>query len=247
MAIPYHIADYVFYQSKFCQYAADLFLGKRNGESEILYNAVDTELFRPNKISSLKNKDPFTFLITGQINKHLFYRIESTIRGMAIAISEGLNAKLIIAGGLDDHTIKRSSALAEELKISNNVTFFGAYSQNEAPSIYNSANAYVMTKHNDPCPNTVIEALSCGLPVLYSSSGGVPELVGSNAGVSLNCAESWQSVKTPDTKDICNGMLEIVDKYEKMSNYARSRACKKFDIKHWIKRHKQIFEQLLIR
>ena len=240
MAIPYHIADYVFYQSKFCKYAAEIFLGKRNGESEILYNAVDTDFFKPNKKSLLKEAEPFTFLITGQIGKHLFYRIESTLRGMAIAIKEGLNAKIIIAGGLDDFTMSASIALVEELNISNDVTFFGPYSQNEAPSIYNRANAYVMTKHNDPCPNAVIEALSCGLPILYSNSGGVPELVGKNAGIALKCEESWQYTHTPSSKDISSGMLEIAEKYEKMSIYSRKRAVEKFGIKDWIKRHKKI-------
>ena len=37
--------------------------------------------------------------------------------------------------------------------------------------------------HNDPCPNTVLEALSCALPVVYSNTGGVPELVGPDCGV----------------------------------------------------------------
>lgn len=31
---------------------------------------------------------------------------------------------------------------------------------------------------DDPCPNAVVEALSCGLPVLYSQPGGTAELVG---------------------------------------------------------------------
>lgn len=37
----------------------------------------------------------------------------------------------------------------------------------------------------EPCPNTVIEAMACGLPILYHPSGGTPELVG-DAGVPLS-------------------------------------------------------------
>ncbi len=36
---------------------------------------------------------------------------------------------------------------------------------------------YVTASLNDPCSNSVIEAMSCGLPVLYLNSGGHPELV----------------------------------------------------------------------
>jgi glycosyltransferase involved in cell wall biosynthesis len=37
---------------------------------------------------------------------------------------------------------------------------------------------FVTASRNDPCSNAVIEALSCGLPVLYLNDGGHPELVG---------------------------------------------------------------------
>ena len=40
-----------------------------------------------------------------------------------------------------------------------------------------------MLKYKDPCPNSVIEAMSCGLPILYSNSGGLPELVNNRCGV----------------------------------------------------------------
>jgi glycosyltransferase involved in cell wall biosynthesis len=37
---------------------------------------------------------------------------------------------------------------------------------------------YITASQNDPCSNAVIEALACGLPVLYRNDGGHPELVG---------------------------------------------------------------------
>lgn len=37
---------------------------------------------------------------------------------------------------------------------------------------------YITASSNDPCSNAVIEAMACGLPVLYFDDGGHPELVG---------------------------------------------------------------------
>ena len=37
---------------------------------------------------------------------------------------------------------------------------------------------YLAPSRNDPCSNALLEALACGLPVLYLRSGGHPELVG---------------------------------------------------------------------
>ncbi len=245
MSVPYHLANYVFYQSQFCKKSANKYLGMREGDSEILYNAVNTDFFMPNKNSLYKKNNQFIFLLSGRTNRHLFYRVESTLRGLAAAITQGLDAKLIISGGLDTDIIKLSKELINKLKLTNLVEFTGPYKQEEAPSIYNRANAYILTTHNDACPNTVIEALSCGLPVLYSDTGGIPELVGKEAGVALQCNESWEKSQAPDVKSICDGMLAIVDQHDKMSVSARNRAVEKFDIKHWINRHKLIFEKLL--
>jgi len=37
---------------------------------------------------------------------------------------------------------------------------------------------YIAASRNDPCSNALLEALACGLPAAYLSSGGHPELVG---------------------------------------------------------------------
>ena len=47
------------------------------------------------------------------------------------------------------------------------------------------AHAYVTFSLRDPCPNSVIEAMSCGTPVLGIKSGGIPDIVG-DAGILLD-------------------------------------------------------------
>lgn len=37
---------------------------------------------------------------------------------------------------------------------------------------------YITASRNDPCSNSLIEALNCGLPSIYLNSGGHPEIVG---------------------------------------------------------------------
>ena len=250
ISFAYHAADYVFYQSKFCKDAADRFLGIRKGNGEILYNAVDTKLFLPSKSkynnkSKGKVKIPFVFLITGKINNHLYYRLESTILGIAYANKKGFSFELHIAGWIENEALTKAISLCQSYNIQDKVFFLGKYSQEEAPNIYRRADAYITTKHNDPCPNAVIEAMSCGLPILYSNTGGVPELVGNHAGIPLQCRKSWTSVYSPNTRSIAEGMVEIFNNHRKFSLEARKRAVEKFDINLWILRHDQIFKNLL--
>ncbi len=240
MAEAYHRANFVFWQSAFCRRSADHFLGKRAGKGEILFNAIDIEHFVPTK-SCVKR--PFTFLVTGKIGRHLSYRLESTIAGLARARNDGLDAKLSIAGWIEDASVVRS--LAERHGLSDHIVVTGSYTQEHAPSIYQGGDAYVMTKYLDPCPNTVIEAMACGLPVLYSASGGVPELVGDEAGIGLSVPEEWNTVHVPSAETIAEGMLKIAANREAMSQAARERAVRYFDIRNWIERHRAVFAELL--
>lgn len=240
MADAYHRADYVFWQSDFCRRSANKFLGTRQGAGEILFNAIDTNHFLPARIS---RKRPFTFLLTGKIGSHLNYRLQSTVNGLAMARRAGLDAVLRISGWIEDLSFLRN--LVQSHKLSDYVVVTGVYSQQTAPLIYQAADAYVMMKYLDPCPNTVIEALACGLPILYSASGGVPELVNKEAGLGLPVQEDWNVINVPTPESIASGMLKIAEEHIFMSKAARQRAVDQFALEDWIERHNIIFEKLL--
>ena len=243
MARAYHLADHVVWQSAFCRRAADRFLGEREGSGEVLYNAVDTGRFCP--AAATERVSPFTFLLTGKIDTHLFYRIEASLRGLAAARAKGLEARLTLAGWISAEARVRCQDLASELGIAEAVNLTGSYTQEQAPAVYQAADAYLMLKHNDPCPNAVIEAMACGLPVLYSATGGVPELVGNEAGVGFSCEEDWEQPRWPEPAVVADGMLVIASALDALANAARRRAVERFDIGPWIERHRAVFTGLI--
>ena len=244
MGLAYHASDWVFYQSEFCRRAAEHFLGARAGPGEVLFNAIDTNHFIP-RHSVIEPRNPYTFLVTGKIGNHLAYRLENTISALRYARADGLDARLLVAGWVEFGARRSADRLAQQLGVDAEVTYLGPYTQDQAPKIYQSADAYIITKHNDPCPNTVLEAMACGLPVLYSNTGGVPELVGNVAGVAVACIEDWESVHVPDPVLLGEGMLLIAQCHESYSFQARQVAIQRFDIQHWIRQHQIIFNRLL--
>ena len=174
------------------------------------------------------------------------YRVESSIAGIRAARDAGLDCRLIIAGWIASPALAESQNLAASLGVTDHVEFYGPYTQAMAPAIYQSADAYVMTKYLDPCPNTVLEAMACGLPVVYSASGGVPELVGPAAGVGLTVPESWDEVlHVPSAEAIGAGMMEVSRQSTAMGLAARRRAEAEFEITRWIDRHREVFRLLL--
>ena len=243
MAELHAAASFVFYQSEFCRRCAEKFLGARLGSSEILYNAVDTRYFAP--VAERPVRTPFTFVITGKFDKAMGYRLTSSIAGLAAARKGGLNVLLVVAGVIDPDVAIAAQTQVEELGITTAVTFIGPYTWKQAPDIYRSADAYLMTKHNDPCPNSVIEAMSSGLPVLYSASGGVPELVGEQAGIGLAVPETFEENLVPEPAAIAEGMERIMRQPAELGAAARRRAVERFDLSRWFDRHAEVFRACL--
>ena len=153
------------------------------------------------------------------------------------------NTYLTIAGNIID---KKFFILeATKLGIIKNINFIGKFNQKDAPRIYQTADAYITMSYQDNCPSAVIEAMSCGLPILYSASGGIPELVDQNSGIGLKVSSNWANIQIPNLEDISEGMISIIENKKSMSASARERAVEKFDITYWIKRHEYIFDLLL--
>lgn len=244
MAVAYHAADWVFYQSQFCKNSAEKFLGVRSGEGKILYNAVDLEHFSPkSRVNDRKKRT--VFLVTGKIDTHLYYRIQTAITALARAYVAGLDCELIVSGWVSPEALKMAYALIESLNIQKKVHFTGVYTQAEAPDIYRRASALIMTKHLDPCPNTVIEAMACGLPIIYSASGGVPELVGDVAGLGIKVRDDWDAIQVPRIESVVEAMFNISKEISPLGEASRARAENLFDIKNWIKEHELVFKRLL--
>jgi glycosyltransferase involved in cell wall biosynthesis len=59
-----------------------------------------------------------------------------------------------------------------------NLHVLGLLDHHALPRALRACTAFLAFHHNEACPNVVLEALACGLPVLYLESGATPEIVG---------------------------------------------------------------------
>lgn len=241
------MADHVFYQSEFCRESADRFARQAAGPHEVLYNPVDTARFVP--AERAHSKASTTLLLGG--SPDAWYRVDSAIRTLAALVKRGTDARLLITGRLrwrpDPAACRaQADALLNDLGLRDRVEFLGAYTQEQAPAIYQRADLLLHTKYNDPCPTVVLEALATGLPVAYSASGGVPELVGAEAGVGVPVARSWEKDIPADPLKLAEAVESILAGHARMSAAARQRAVDRFDTRHWLARHADVFEQLVV-
>jgi len=246
MAKLLHAADYVFYQSEFCKQSADRYLGEREGPGEILYNAVDTNKFTPAE----SDPDPRSLVLLLGGRQNYYYRFSTAVETLAIVARTHPAARLLVTGRLrwipdETEASCRARNLVAKLGVKDRVIFMGPYAQADAPSIFRQAHILLHTQYNDACPGLVVEAMACGLPIVYSHSGGVPELVGPGAGVGVASELSWEREIPPDPEALAQAVLQVAERRKQFAHAARQRAVEKFDLRPWLRRHREVFEQLL--
>ena len=213
----------------------------REGPSEILYNAVDTKFFsKPKKLLGSELK----ILMTGKYENHLYYSLEFAIQVLNSLITNKIKANIEFAGYFDSKVKTKIFNLAKKYNIHEKIKFSGTYKQEQANLIYNSADIYFYFVHQSNCPNSVLEAMACGLPILTTNTGGVPELVTNNTGICLKTEESWERPFTPDVSDALNGVKNIINNYSDYSNNCIIKIAKDHNINNWIKKHEEIFNKL---
>ena len=245
MSFQYHMADYVFYQSNFSKMCAEKFLGKREKESqgEILYNAVDNYFFSPHQKKILSSE--LKILVTGKYQQHLCYSLKFAIDILNQLNKNKIEASINFAGYYDPTVIKIIFDLARIYNLHDKIKFSGIYNQNKANLIYNSADIYFYFVHQSNCPNSVIEAMSCGLPILSTNTGGLTEIVGKESGVCLDTQQSWDQPFVPKLDDALNGVKKIINNYGDYSNNSINKVAKNHNINNWIKKHEEIFNKFL--
>jgi len=83
---------------------------------------------------------------------------------------------------------------------------------------------------NPPCPNSVIEALACGLPVVGFDTGSLAELVQGDAGrLAPYGADPWK-LRPPDIPALAEAATEVLQDQDRFRKLARERAESAFDV-----------------
>jgi glycosyltransferase involved in cell wall biosynthesis len=229
-------ADHVLYQSRFSRESSDAFLGAPQGSWEILYNAVDIDRFTP---ASQSPPGGPVLLLGGDQSQE--YRLELALRTFALVLAAEPEARLLVAGRL----VSSIEPLLHELRLAGSVEFVGRYAQRDAPDLLRRAHMFLHTKVQDPCPSAVIEAMACGLPVVYPESGGTVELVGDEAGIGVPHRTGWERDEPPAPEALADAVARVLADPLTYSVAARQRAVEHFPLGPWLDRHAALFAELL--
>lgn len=209
-------ADRVIYQSEFIQGWWNEWYGEAKVPSTVILNGVDLEKYSPNGKHD-RPHDRYRLLLlegslAGGLNAGLFHGV-----ALAEKLGEKHPIEVVVAGKVDEVTQKKLQSKVP-------VKFLGTLLREDIPALARSSHLMYCAEVNPPCPNSVIEALACGLPVVGFDSGSLKELVTEDAGRVVSYgADPWR-LETPHIALLADSAQEVLSNHEQFRAGARKRA-----------------------
>ncbi len=206
-------------------------------EIQVIPNFVDVERF--------KRKDDCQFrtrfaphgekVLVHVSNFRTVKRVPDVVRIFDV-VRKSIPSKLVLVGDGPDRS--ESERLARELGIYDDVRFLGK--QTLLPEILSASDLMLMPSQSESFGLSALEAMSCGVPVVSSSTGGLPELVVHG--------ETGYIAEMGDVQRMAKYAIELLSddrKLELFSQNARKRAVDKFSEELVIPQYEKLYEEAL--
>jgi len=148
------------------------------------------------------------------------------------------NASLILCGAGEDEQALRD--FADKLGIADAVRFVGMIEPEEVRSYMWASDLFVLPSYNEGMPNAVMEAMSCGLPVVCTSVGGLEAALDSSPGAKLVPAKQVEPLQSAISDILSDDNLRT-----EMSNAARATAEEQFDVRRSARRILDYLSQVI--
>lgn len=206
-------------------------------EIEVIYNFIDIDKYRP------VEEKPFRKHVASCGEKVLIHtsnfrvvkRVTDTIRILE-KVKKEIPAKLVLVGDGPDRS--ECERLARELDLHKDVIFLGK--QDAIEEILTAADLFLMPSQSESFGLSALEAMSCGVPVISSSVGGLPELIIHN--------ETGYIAEIGDVDRMAKYAIDLLTndkKYKSFSRYSRDRAVNSFDKNQIVPQYIKYYESVL--
>lgn len=219
-------------------------VGVERSRLSCIANGIDTHEFRPAPESpQARDQDDSTAAPAAPRTPMIgFVGRLSPEKGPEVFVRAALllrdrlpNARFVIAG--DGPSRERVEALAAQYLLDDRLELLGT--RDDMPSVYRGLDVLVSSSHSEALPLAVMEAMACGVPVVATRVGGVPELVAHGSTGWLVEAGDFQGLATAAAS-----LIEQPETHARFAHAARARVVERFDIARHVDAYAALLERL---
>lgn len=134
-----------------------------NDNIEVVYNGVDTNLFYSNKRKE-KLKEKIKVIFVGSLNKNKGVEI---LAEASLELKDDFDFTFVGDGPLENKLKERYS----------HINFTGKVDHEMVSKLLRTSDIMILPSFSEGFPNILLEGMSCGLPVIGTRVGGIPEMI----------------------------------------------------------------------
>jgi glycosyltransferase involved in cell wall biosynthesis len=210
----------ILYQSEFTRRWWNESYGKPSKPASVVHNGVDLAEYTPNGPGSLPADRRRLLVVEGSLGGGYDMGLDNAIQ-LAHILHEkhGFPMELHVVG-----RIEPSHRAQVESRSPVPILWAGAVARERIPEIDRSAHLFFSADLNPACPNAVIEALACGLPVAAFDTGAMKEVVGGEAGRIVPYGGDPWRLEEPDVPALAEASAGILRDRPRFGRAARQHA-----------------------
>ena len=218
------LADHVIYQSRFIKHWWEDWYRPARVPFSVIINGVDLGQYTPHGLHERPSGHYRLLVVEGSLAGAQNYGLHNAI-ALAEALSNKFKVELMIVGRVDARTKQRLN-VPHVFRLQ----FMDTVPREHIPWLMRSSHLLFSAEVNPPCPNSVIEALACGLPIVGFDTGSLSELVQGQTGRLVPYGGNPWKLEPPDIPALVSAALEVLDDELRFRTSARERAEKLFDV-----------------
>lgn len=226
-----NLAHHIVYQSTFTADWWSSVYKNNTSPFSVIHNGVDLEQYSPSSKTPLPADLIRILVVEGRFGGGYEVGLENAVRFSQSLMGIGdKKVKLILAGDPGKSQPAKYSHLDW-------IDWKGIVTREDLPALYRSAHLLFSSDIRPSCPNSVIEAMACGLPVLGYDTGALLELVGEEAGAILPYGGDFLKLQPAHPEQLAQSALRVLSARKRFSANARRRAEKFFDLNTMVRRY----------
>ncbi|MGK0618403.1 N-acetyl-alpha-D-glucosaminyl L-malate synthase BshA [Meiothermus cerbereus] len=196
---------------------------------QVIYNAVDTERFRPNPQAKRFYAAQDEFLLVHASNFRAVKRVGDIVHVFA-KVRQKIKARLVLVGSGPERA--EALSIAHNLGVDDSVTSLATAKNPE--EVIGAADVFLLASEYEGFGQSGLEALACGVPVVATRVGGIPEWLTPEVG---------RLVEFGDLEAFAQAVVELLTSpnLAQMREAARSYAQAHFNPEHITHQYEQVY------